>query len=105
VNYVSVNSSSAHPPRAFAAFPNPGGGAIADFFSPGWGLRRFPLWGDLADFAGKDIEFICKWLDTHSLEMTIDYSSIDYLFSGLFRNSLCLQPTLNRGAVFQYAYV
>jgi hypothetical protein len=23
--------------------------------------------GDLADFTGKDIEFICIWLDTHSL--------------------------------------
>jgi hypothetical protein len=29
IGLVSVKSSSAHPPRAFAAFPNPGGGAIA----------------------------------------------------------------------------
>ena len=93
------------PPEPSQLFLIPGVGLLPNFLSPGWGLRRFPSWGDLADFAGKDIEFVCKWLDTHSLEMTIDYSSIDYLFSGLFRNSLCLQPTLNRGAVFQYAYV
>jgi hypothetical protein len=38
--YVSVNSSSAHPPGpppGLCSFPNPGGGAIAEIFQPGGG--------------------------------------------------------------------
>ena len=49
----------------------------------GWGLRRFPSWRladyKMADFAGKDTEFVCKWLDNNfwddlsvSLSLIID---------------------------------
>ena len=55
------------PPPGLRSFLNPGGGAIAENFSArGWGLRRFPSWRladyNMADFAGKDSEFVCKWL-------------------------------------------
>jgi hypothetical protein len=49
----------------------PGVGLLSKYFSPGWGLRRFPSWRladyNMADFDGKDTEFVCKWLDTHYL--------------------------------------
>jgi hypothetical protein len=43
IHYVSVNSSSAHPPPpGLRSFPNPGGGAIAKIFQPGgWDLDVF----------------------------------------------------------------
>jgi hypothetical protein len=67
--YQSIPAVPIHP---FATFPNPEGGAIAGNFSArGWGLRCFPSWRladyNMADFAGNDTEFVCKWLVTHSL--------------------------------------
>ena len=39
VSYASINSSGAHPPRAFAHVVIPGGGALANFIGPGdWAL-------------------------------------------------------------------
>ena len=54
------------PPRATP-------GAIAEIFQPGGGdldiFHHGNWWTEynMADFAGKDTEFVCKWLDTHSL--------------------------------------
>jgi hypothetical protein len=59
-------------PWAFTAFPN--AGAIVEIFQPRGGDFDVFHHGDwtlvdynMADFAGKDTEFVCKWLDTHSL--------------------------------------
>jgi hypothetical protein len=41
----------------------PRGGDFDIFHHGDWTLVDY----NMADFAGKDTEFVCKWLDTHSL--------------------------------------
>ena len=76
--YVSVNSSSPHPPPPPRATPGPSQlsqsrrwGYCQNFSAKGRGLRRFPSWRlvdyNMADFAGKDTEFVCQIVCLHEI--------------------------------------